>query len=381
VWQGVQDCRTSAWACQSCQRAKFFRYTVTPLGDFKPPAARFLNVHVVLVGTLPTSAGYTYCLTAVDRYTRWPEVVPIPGITANTVARTLMTGWISRFGCPQTITSDQGRQFESHLFRSLAKLCSIQLSRTAAYHTTANGLERFHRTLKAAIMCHADQHWTEALSLVLLGIRTAFNADLQASVAELVYGEPLRIPGELLTPTADLVEPAHLITQLRQHMARLRPIPAACHNDLRKCTHVFLCQDTTRQALQPPYSGPYQVPSQKEKTLQLLVRRRPVTVSTDRVKPTYVLNGTDRGNTTFDATPAVAPPTMSPSPAAQTTCSDRHVRFPAIFNIWATISAGGVMWEPTTTLANQRRPQQRQGPLGRSSLATANKDVDLRCAT
>jgi hypothetical protein len=44
--------------------------------------------------------------------------------------------------------------------------------------------------------------------MVLLGIRLSFKEDLQASVAELVYGEPLRIPGELLTPTADSVDPA-----------------------------------------------------------------------------------------------------------------------------------------------------------------------------
>jgi hypothetical protein len=62
------------------------------------------------------------------------------------------------------------------------------------------------------------------LPLVLLGIRTTFKEDLQASVAELVYGEPLRIPGELLAPAAD---PVDLITEVRQHMTRLRPIPAA----------------------------------------------------------------------------------------------------------------------------------------------------------
>jgi hypothetical protein len=83
-------------------------------------------------------------------------------------------------------------------------------------------------------------------------------------------------------------------------MIHLRPVPAACHNDLHKCTHVFLCQDTKLQALQPPYSGYYQVLSQKVKTLQLLVRGRPLTASTDRVKPAYVLNGTDHRNTTFN---------------------------------------------------------------------------------
>jgi cleavage and polyadenylation specificity factor subunit 1 len=103
--------------------------------------------------------------------------------------------------------------------------------------------------------------------LVLLGIRTAYKVDLQASVTELVYGEHLRIPGELLTPTAEPVDPAHLITELRQHMARLRAVPAArhtspstfVHSDLERCTHVFLRQDTTRRALEPPYSGPYRV--------------------------------------------------------------------------------------------------------------------------
>jgi hypothetical protein len=68
------------------------------------------------------------------------------------------------------------------------------------------------------------------------------------------------------------------------------------HKDLEKCTHVFLRQNATRRALEPPYSGPYQVLSRRDKTLQPLVRGSPVTVSTDRVKPAYILNETNRGN-------------------------------------------------------------------------------------
>jgi hypothetical protein len=188
-------------------------------------------------------------------------------------------------------------------------------------------------------MCHANQHWTEALSLVVLGIRTAFKTDLQASVAELVYGEPLRIPGVLLTATTDPVEPAPLITQLRQHMVRLRPVPAArhvspttfVHKDLHNCTHVFLRQDAIRRPLEPHYSVPHQVLSRSQKTMKLLVRGKPVTVSIDRVKPAYILNEADCKNTLSIGCPASTVPSPPPTPT-QTTRSGRHVRFPVRFN-------------------------------------------------
>ena len=43
--------------------------------------------------------------------------------------------------------------------------------------------------------------------MVLLGIHTAFKGDLQASVAELVYGEHSSMPGKLLTPVTDPADP------------------------------------------------------------------------------------------------------------------------------------------------------------------------------
>jgi transposase InsO family protein len=61
---------------------------------------------------------------------------------------------LDRLHTPQTITTDQGRQFESQLFHFLAKLCGIQLSLATAHHPTGNGLAEC--TLKAAIMYHSN---------------------------------------------------------------------------------------------------------------------------------------------------------------------------------------------------------------------------------
>jgi len=129
-----------------------------------------------------------------------------------------------------------------------------------SHHPTANGfIERLHRTLKAAIICHAEK-WTNALPLVLLGIRTAYKEELQSSAVELFYGEPLRVPGELLVPTTSRFKASTFIEQLRRHMDQLRPTPAACHafpatfihKNLQDSTHVFLRQDPIRRALEPP---------------------------------------------------------------------------------------------------------------------------------
>nr|XP_054763165.1 uncharacterized protein LOC129269687 [Lytechinus pictus] len=135
VWPSINaDVRKWAKTCLECQKCKVHRHTKAPLGTFTSPDARFSHVHIDLVGPLPSSEGNSYLLTCVDRYTRWPEAIPIPDITAETVARAFVARWVAVFGAPTTITTDRGRQFESALFVALTNLLGTKRIRTTAYH-------------------------------------------------------------------------------------------------------------------------------------------------------------------------------------------------------------------------------------------------------
>ncbi|KRZ15995.1 Gag-Pol polyprotein [Trichinella zimbabwensis] len=94
--------------------------------------------------------------------------------------------------------TDRGRQFNSQLWPTITKLIGCKHIATSAYHPQSNGLiERFHRHLKSALIAHMHQNgirWTEALPLVLLGLRSAVKADLCHAPAELIYVSSLRLP-------------------------------------------------------------------------------------------------------------------------------------------------------------------------------------------
>ena len=153
------------------------------------------------MGPLLNSNSFTYLLTCINRFTRWPEAVPIRDITAETVEKSFVQCWISRFGVPLTVITDHGRQFESALWNNLMQLLGCQCIRTTSYHPIANGIvERFHRQLKSSLKAYVDNtQWDTILPMVLLGIRTSLKVDLHCTTAKLVYGTTVRLPGEFLT--------------------------------------------------------------------------------------------------------------------------------------------------------------------------------------
>ncbi|XP_075526580.1 uncharacterized protein LOC142558316 [Dermacentor variabilis] len=141
---------------------------------------------------------------------------------------------------------------------------------TTAYHPMSNGMvERFHRQLKAAVMASEHDSWGKALPMVLLGIRTAYKADVSCSAAELVYGTTLRLPGDFFASGQQQarISASDYTSRLRGIMNKLRATPPRqpterrtdVRNELESCSHVFLRNGAVRRPLQAPYDGPFKV--------------------------------------------------------------------------------------------------------------------------
>ena len=70
-----------------------------------------------ILGPLPVSNNARYLLLVSCYFTKWLMVIPLESTDAKTVATKLIEKFISVFGVPATLHSDQGSMFESTVFQ------------------------------------------------------------------------------------------------------------------------------------------------------------------------------------------------------------------------------------------------------------------------
>ena len=280
-WPGLRkDAKSFARTCHPCQLAKQAAAVNPGVGNFPVPDKRFSYIHLDIVGPLPASENKKYILTIFDRCSRWTECYPLERGSSDEVCKGFLS-WVSHYGLPAVAVSDNGNAFVSNLFKDLLSTFSVKVNFTPAYHAASNGaIERKHQdiknALKASLVAMGNKHrdkWMQALPWVMLGRRTSFQPNLDASAAQMVLGMSPKLPGQVLGhpgPPLNNLQLKVLLDQLYK-MADRPPVPTTAKreeldiSETLKATHVYVKEDCP-QSLCPLWDGPFPIYSRPSRS-------------------------------------------------------------------------------------------------------------------
>ena len=228
IWYHMRnDCNLHVKSCKQCSRQKkASRHQRGGLGMFHAgyPLDR---LHVDISGPFPESlSGNKYILMVICQFTKWLEAYPLADQTAETVAKAVVNNFISRFGIPEQLHTDQGRNFTSRVFEGICRLLEITKTRTTPYRPCSNGqIERYNRTLLQLIRCHLKQNsrWDEDLPLLTGAIRSVPNRVTGFTPNQLMLGREVRLPEDLLAPAEEkeFPEPCAFVQDLQERLRNI----------------------------------------------------------------------------------------------------------------------------------------------------------------
>ncbi|UYV74279.1 K02A2.6-like [Cordylochernes scorpioides] len=214
-----------------------------------------------------TEDGNKYLLVAMDYFTKWPEVYAIPNQEAATVARVLVDNLICRFGVPLELHSDQGRNFESGIFRELCQVLGIWKTRTTPLHPQSDGMvERFNKTMVEHLSKVVEQNqrdWDRRLPLFLMAYRAAIHETTE-------FGTPGGPPVEVTSYVGELrgvLSETHKLVrekiQLASHRMKTHYDLKANHEGFKESDMVWMFNPKRKRGLSPKltpmWEGPYKV--------------------------------------------------------------------------------------------------------------------------
>ena len=149
---------------------------------------------------------FKYILTMIDRFTKFSEAAAMRTAESTEIAKCLEEKWLFKFGIPETILSDQGKNLHtSSIMQELYNLLGIQKNRTTAYRPQCNGqIERKHRDLVNVLKKLVGENpstWHTKLHIAVFALNQAVSSTTKFSPYELMFTYKVRIPADLVFDT------------------------------------------------------------------------------------------------------------------------------------------------------------------------------------
>ncbi|CAL9022213.1 unnamed protein product, partial [Prunus brigantina] len=202
-----QDVNTIVKKCNKCQRfGNIPHIPVEPLTPIVGPWP-FAQWGLDLIGTMPQGKGQVkYDVVAVDYFTKWWGIVDRRGVTLATITAAKMEDFIwthicCQFGIPYAIITDNGRQFDSKLFRQFFARLKINMFFALSAHRQSNGqVEAINKIIKKLLNRQLDKAkgaWPEKLREALWAIRTSYRTSTGETPFSLAFGSEAVVPIEI----------------------------------------------------------------------------------------------------------------------------------------------------------------------------------------
>lgn len=189
------------------------------------------TVYIDLVGPLPvTPDQYRYILTIEDGFTRMAWAYPLKNKEGTTVSRVFLDNFICRYGMPQRVHSDNGKEFVNKIMEELMDRLRIDKTTTPTYNPNSNLVERLHRTLNQVMrvfMERDDMNWNLYLPGFLMAYNSKVNSVTGFTPHYAFFGREMRLP-------VDLVLPAPPQRQIGEHVKYLLDRITAMYTYIRR---------------------------------------------------------------------------------------------------------------------------------------------------
>uniref|UniRef100_A0A914E902 RNA-directed DNA polymerase n=1 Tax=Acrobeloides nanus TaxID=290746 RepID=A0A914E902_9BILA len=204
-WPGwTMDISQFCKSCHICQTRKpNARATPKnePLHPIRPANRPWSQIHVDLIGPLPCCVRKNYILTVVDSFSKMLATAALSSKTAQQVSEALLMKVICLYGVPDTIASDQGREFVNSVVADLAKTMGFRQIFTSAYCPASNGqAERLNANIINMLSAFVDKSgsdWVKHLSLITFAYNTTVNSTVKDTPFFISHGYDARLPSDI----------------------------------------------------------------------------------------------------------------------------------------------------------------------------------------
>jgi len=175
--------------CPECQSSRQIKTCAPALRPIK--TSRVLQMVCLDLITLPKGKeGDQYVCTFTDHFSKYVAFYALKTKEASGVVECL-EDYMMKYGPPESILTDQGREFINCKSDNLLDKWGIARKVTSAYHPQCNGLaERSNRTLKEVLVKYMNEHqddWKDKLGLLAFSINTRKQASTKHTPFFLMY--------------------------------------------------------------------------------------------------------------------------------------------------------------------------------------------------